>query len=416
MLSDFRPLLSNNKFIYLWVSQILSQLTINVVNFLLLIRIYSQTGSTIATSLLFISYAIPAIIIGPIAAAAIDIFEKRKMLMITNLLQASTIFFYAISHKTGLFLLFGVAMMYSFLNQFYVPAEFAALPDIVAKKKLAQANGLFFMTQTASLIVGFSLAGILNQIFGFTATLYVSSTFLFTAFVSVSFLSPMKGVEAIPKKFEDALAAFFERIMEGYRFIRQNSKIRYPFLLLMLLQISIAVIVVNIPVYAEVILRIPIELSGHILVIPVGLGAGLAGLTIPKLLENGWRKKRVIELSLAILAASIFFTVFVITSITSATRLLLGIASIFALGYSFVGVLIPAQTYLQESTPGGLRGRVFGNYWFLVTIATIFPVIFSGVITDILGIPFLLFSLGLLAVFVLVFSLKHGQKLIEDSF
>ena len=67
-------------------------------------------------------------------------------------------------------------------------------------------------------------------------------------------------------------------------------------------------------------------------------------------------------------------------------------------------------------TPGGLRGRVFGNYWFLVTIATIFPVIFSGVITDILGIPFLLFSLGLLAIFVLVLSLRYGQKAIEESF
>ena len=416
MLSDFRPLLANKNFIYLWISQILSQLTINIVNFLLLIRIYGQTGSTIATSLLFISYAIPAIIIGPIAAAATDLFEKRKMLMITNLLQAATIFFYAISHKTGLFLLFGVAMMYSFLNQFYVPAEFAALPSIVAKKKLAQANGLFFMTQTASLIGGFSLAGLLNQIFSFTTTLYVSSSFLFAAFVSVSFLSPMKGGQAIPKKFEDALVTFFERIMEGYRFIRRNSKIRYPFLLLMLLQISIAVIVVNIPVYAEVILRIPIELSGYILAIPVGLGAGTAGLTIPKILHLGWRKKRVIEISLAVLAASIFFTVFVITSITTELRLIFGVASIFALGYSFVGVLIPAQTYLQEKTPGGLRGRVFGNYWFLVTIATIFPVIFSGVITDILGIPFLLFSLGLLAVVVLVMSLKYGQKVIEESF
>jgi len=416
MLSDFRPLLSNNRFIYLWISQILSQLTINVVNFLLLIRIYSQTGSTIATSLLFISYAIPAIIIGPIAAAATDIFEKRKMLMISNLLQASTIFFYAISHKTGLFLLFGVAMMYSFFNQFYVPAEYASLPNIVAKKKLAQANGLFFMTQTASLIVGFSLAGILNQILGFTTTLYVCSTFLFAAFVSVSFLSPMKQGVTIPKKFEHALVTFFERIMEGYRFISQNTKIRYPFLLLILLQISIAVIVVNIPVYAEVILRIPIELSGHVLAIPVGLGAGIAGLTIPRILENGWRKKRVIELSLAILAASLFFTVFVITSITTGARLIFGVATIFALGFSFVGVLIPAQTYLQEKTPGGLRGRVFGNYWFLVTIATIFPVIFSGVITDILGIPFLLFSLGLLAFFVLVLSLRYGQKAIEESF
>ena len=80
MLSDFKPLVLNKNFRYLWISQILSQLTINIMNFLLLIRLYVDTGSTIATSLLWISYAIPAVAIGPIAAAAVDIFERRKVL------------------------------------------------------------------------------------------------------------------------------------------------------------------------------------------------------------------------------------------------------------------------------------------------------------------------------------------------
>lgn len=121
MLTDYRPLSKNFKFLYLWASQILSQLTIYVMNFLLLLRLFEKTGSTIATSFLWVAYALPAILIGPFAAA---------------------------SHRTSLFLIYGVALAYSFLNQFYVPAELATLPSVVKKKVLPHANGLFFLTQT----------------------------------------------------------------------------------------------------------------------------------------------------------------------------------------------------------------------------------------------------------------------------
>ena len=61
MMEDFKPLIKNTKFVHLWTSQILSQLTINIMNFLLLIRLFEHTGSTIATSLLWAAYALPAI-------------------------------------------------------------------------------------------------------------------------------------------------------------------------------------------------------------------------------------------------------------------------------------------------------------------------------------------------------------------
>src|SRR4030042_2096834 len=155
MSKDYRTIFKNKSFLYLWSSQIFSQLSINILNFILLIKIYSETKSSIATSFLWVSYAIPAIIIGPIAAASVDIIDKRKMLIITNLLQCLTIFFFAFISEQSLFLLYGIVIVYSFLNQFYIPAEQSSLPAIVEKKSLALANSLFFITQQISLIVGF---------------------------------------------------------------------------------------------------------------------------------------------------------------------------------------------------------------------------------------------------------------------
>jgi MFS family permease len=83
------------------------------------------------------------------------------------------------------------------------------------------------------------------------------------------------------------------------------------------------------------------------------------------------------------------------------------------MGLSFVGILVPSQTFLQESTPPSLRGRVFGNTWFLVTVASVIPVIFSGSIVEIFGIKFLLLMLSLFAFSLFVISKRFGDKFVS---
>lgn len=415
MVDEFRPLIRNSRFIAVWVSQILSQLTINIMNFLLLIRLFAITGSSIATSLLWVAYALPAILIGPIAAASVDMVDRRKMLMVTNLAQSLTIFTYAFLHESRFFLLYGIAFIYSLLNQFYVPAEAASIPSVVPKKYLAYANGLFFLTQQGALVVGFGVAGILNQILGYTNSLYLCAAFLFLAFISVSFLPKLKVDEKVPKGLEEAIIGFFTRISEGYYFIKEHRYILLPFVLLMAIQVATAMVVVNVPLLAKEILAISINSAGTLIIVPAGIGAGLAGFFIPKVLRNGVRKKRVIEYSLMALGLLLLILGFVIPELGGGTRTILGSLSVFAIGFSLVGIIIPAQTFLQEATPGGMRGRVFGNFWFLVTIATILPVIFSGTITELLGIRSLFLILGGLAVTGLIFSRRFGQRVIENG-
>lgn len=414
-MKEFRPLLKNKNFKYLWASQILSQLTINILNFILLVRLFEKTESTIATSLLWVAYALPAIIIGPFASVSVDLVDRRKMLMVTNLAQSLTIFTYVFLFESRLFLLFGIAMAYSFLNQFYVPAEVASLPSLVKKNDLPQANALFFLTQQAALIFGFGVAGLLKKFLGFSNSLILSSIFLFLAFISVSFLPKMAVYETIPRNFEKAIITFFSRIFEGYRFIKNRKSILFPFLLLLGLSTGLTIVVVNVPAIAKYILKIDVHSAGLLIVVPAGVGAALGALTVPKLLKYGWRKKKVIDVSLSIMTTTIFVFTFIIPILPGFLKVLIGFLSIIFIGASFIGVFIPSQTYLQEVTPGGLRGRVFGNFWFLVTIATIFPVIGSGAITEIFGIQMLLFLLGGMNLTSLFVSKQFGQKLIEEN-
>lgn len=415
-MKDFLPVLKNKKFLYLWTSQWTSQLTINLMNFLLLIRLFTLTGSSIATSFLWIAYSLPALLIGPFASATVDLFSRRKMLIWTNLLQALTIFVFAILQRNNLFLLYGTVFIYSLLNQFYVPAESASLPAVVSKKDLPHANSLFFLTQQGSLVLGFAVSGVLAQILGFEIAFMLCAFIVFIAFVSTIFLPEMKPESELPAKFEDAVSHFFTSISGGYQFVKENKKILMPLLILFSLQIVLSVVTVNVPVIAKDIFRISLNSAGLAIVVPAGIGAAIGTLVITKLLKRGWRKKKAIEAFLMVISLTVLLLAFLLPELRGVTRVIVGFILTVTLGISAVGILIPAQTYLQESTPGGLRGRIFGNFWFITTAASVIPVIFSGTVVELLGIRTLMLLIAGLTVFGLVFSKKYGQKFLENGF
>lgn len=394
-------------FYYLWVSQILSQLTINLMNFLLLARLFSQTGSSIATSLLWVSFALPAIFFGPIGAVTVDLFSRRKTLMFTNFMQALVIFLYFWINESSMFLLFFVVLAYSFFNQFYIPAETALLPSLVSKEKLAKANSLFFMTQQSSLILGFGFAGLIQSWISFSGSILLCSILLFLAFVSVSFLPKVDIKSKVVISFENAISTFLNSILEGYRFIKARKIIMYSLVLILSIQIALAIVTINLPAVATDILKLSLNLLGVMLVIPAGIGALIGALYISKKLGKDYRKKTVIEFGLLLLGIS--------TLLICLGYLWLSPLLVLLLGLGFVFVNIPTVTFLQEITPTVLRGRVFGNLGFLITLVTIFPVLLSGFITELIGVRYIFIMMGIVALIGLFLIKKHGQKVLTDN-
>jgi len=412
-MKEYKFLVSNRNFVYLWTSQILSQLAINVMNFLLLTRLFSLTNSSIATSFLWVAYSLPTILVGPFASAYVDMADRKRLLMITNFLQFLVILVYAFTFNVRVFLVYGVALAYSFLDQFYVPSELAFLPSVVGKTDLPFANGLFFLTQQFSLVAGFGFAGVLNQLLGFRNSLILCSLFLFIAFVSVSFLPKMKMGQIKNKSFDKLIFDFFARIKEGYNFIKTHKKVLFPFLLLLGMQVSLAIAMVNIPLVAKEILTIHYDKAGILMIVPAGIGASIGAIWVPSLLKKlEIRKKKIVEVSLALIGVSVFLFSFLFIWLNDFWKIIFSLVLLVILGASFVGVVVPTQTLLQEAVPGGLRGRIFGNFWFLVTVASIFPVIFSGAFTEFLGVRFLLLIISASSFAAGVFLRRKGDDLI----
>lgn len=393
--------LSNKDFVKLWISQATSQFALNVVNFLILFKLFTSTSSTIAVSFLWLAYSIPALLVGPIAATLVDYVNKKKILIITNILQAIVILLY-LPIKERFFLIYGVVFIYSFLNQFYMPAESASIPKLVKKGSLPQANGLFVLTVQSSVLVGFGLGGFINKYLGTEAGFLLCSALLLIASLACFSLPKLEVRGKI--QLEAGIESFFKKVVDGYLFIKNNNRVLFPFLLLTGMQIVSTVIVVNVPALATEVFGMSINDASLALVVPGAFGAILGTFSVPRLLAKGIRKRVIIERSVLLSVAIILLVVFVVGALDGVAKGLMISGVAFFSGTVFIGIIVPAQTFLQEVTPGGLRGRIFGSLWFIITLATIAPLLLSATITELVGVRMLFLVIASLACFVFIYS------------
>ncbi|MEK9200641.1 MAG: MFS transporter [Patescibacteria group bacterium] len=403
----FKKLLAHKNFKLLWSSQLLSQLTINLVNFSILSTIFEQTSSSIAVSLLWVAYSLPALFFAPFSGSIVDAFSRRKMMIATNFLQAITVSLYLFVPDGKVFILYALVFIYSALDQLYLPSQQASLPKIVGKELLPSANGLFLMTQQASFLVGFGLGGILLSIFSRDVTTIISTVMLLLATLAVYILPKDSRKESVDE--EKNLGRFWDDFKEGFAFVRGHPVVMFPLLLIVFTQVFITIIATNLPSYTKNILGMSINHASITLVVPGAAGAFLLTYYLHKILKKT-RKKIVIQNSLFM--GGLCLLAMAGLRYTEALRLPLSIAVAVGLGISIAGVMVPAQTLLQEHTPSWFRGRVYSSLSFLLIGATSVPLIISAAITDAIGISGLFVTLAVLLLSMCYFIYKRSDHVL----
>lgn len=390
----------------LWGSQLFSQITLNLINFVIILRIFEVSHSTVAISLVWVFYAIPAILLGPFSGTIIDLYPKKKILTLTTLIEAVIVLGYLLA-KTKVWPIYSIIFFYSLINQLYIPAEAATLPGVIPKKLLPTANGVFLFTIYGSFLLGFGLAGPLIRLVGKEAPFLLGSLFLLSASFLVSKL-PQK-TEIRLKKIAD-IQVFFERVREGYQFLKSESKILFPILLLVLAQVAVGVLAVLTPSFATETLGIDLLDAGLILMPPAVIGAILGARTVIGLLERKIRKKKLISFGI-ILGGILLLILALLVFHSGSLRIVFTMIIAALLGLCFVFLVIPIQTLIQEATPADFRGRVFGLLSFGITVATVLPVLIAATVADILGANFMITLIGVLSLVLGSYSLRESYEI-----
>ena len=170
-------------FTFVWTGQLVSVLASGATSFALTIWAYQTTGSATALGVISTSFLIPFLVLSPIAGAMVDRYNRKLMMMLSDLAAAAGTMAVLVLHTTGglsVWHLYLTAILVGLGNTFQWPAYSAAISTMVPKEQYQRANGMMSLVDSGPGVFAPILAGALYPIVGLTGILVIDlATFAF---------------------------------------------------------------------------------------------------------------------------------------------------------------------------------------------------------------------------------------------
>lgn len=428
----YSALFANKGFCLLWIAQIFSQFADRIifVVFVTIIAIkFDPSGkSTSLQSWLYIAFTIPAILLTAIAGVYIDKWNKKAVMIITNILRGIIILLLPLFDKT-LISLYILAFLMSSVTQFFVPAEASIIPSIANKYQLLTANSLFATTMMASLIFGFALGDPMINIFGINYVHWGIGIFFF---ISALFLVFVK-YKPLPKD-DSVKSTFASDLKEGLVYIKNTPVVRSAMLKLAgLFSIIVMLSIMSIGLSQKYLYpdnpTMGAQKFAYIVVfcgIGMVFGAFLVGNSFRKIEKHFlvYTGIFVCGISLLLFSAlplipqvSVFhfkahsILIFYLEKFDLTYPMLYSYVVAFLTGISTALVAIPTQTILHTEIDPQVRGKVFGILFTLLSTASALPVLVAAWGAELIGVARMILFIGIpVALFGFYKLLKYNKN------
>ncbi|MFD7626955.1 MFS transporter [Streptomyces sp. NPDC059851] len=347
------PLRRVRGFRWFWLSRVVSGLGSAVTTVALPVLTFQETGSPLMVSLVAAAATLPYVVFGLIAGTVADRMDRRRLMIVTEWLNAACIasvpLASALGFLTGGQVLF-VALASASLTLFFEAGVYGFVPDVVGKDKLTEANSAVYGAQTVVRIAGNALAGGLIVVFRPAGTLALDAL---SFAVSALLLRAVARTVTPPEK--PAAAAkrpgFGQSVREGLRFLHHHPTLRLMTVVGTLQSFSGGAIIGQLVVFADRVLGVHGS-DGRIGLLYMAWSAGGIGGSF--LLPRLRRRFEAVPLLLGVLPLGALLGLVVV--LTSDWRIAL--VALTAWGSAYLVVLVNTMTYSQEVTPSELQGRV----------------------------------------------------------
>ena len=385
----------NHNFRNLWFSQIISQLG-DWFNLIASAALVAQlSGSGLAIGGLFLARLLPPFLLGPVVGVVADRFDRRKILIISDLLRAVLVLnFLFVRSADDIWLLYALTILQLSISAFFEPTRAAILPGIVDYRDLVTANTLASVTWSTMLALGAALGGLATAALGITSAFVIDAgTFLVSAWF-VTRLSP--GVSELSETEGTINTAGWRAFVDGLQYLWQ----RPPILVIALLKASSALAFGGIEI-VQVTLAEEVYPMGNdasatlgLIYLAVGLGTGLGPLLARRVTGD-----TPLNMYWAILFGyGAMVAGYATIGWSSTLAVVLAGTLIRTVGTGINWVY--ASSLLQLMVPKGYLGRVFAFDLAMMTLASSASTLWAGWAKDNLGwSPYQIsVALGLIAV------------------
>jgi MFS family permease len=368
---DARSLRESTPFRRLWVGQLISlvgrQITLVAVPF----QVYSLTRSALDVGLLGIVQAVP-LICGSLAGGAIaDRFDRRRVLIVTQLGLATCSGLLALGAFIGnppLLELYAVVALAALIGAVDAPTRTAIIPNLVGVDRLAGALSLNIVLFQTTLVAGPAIGGLVIAHLGLPAA-YSVDVFTFSAALTAVALLPPQGRSSSER--ERPVAA----ILRGLSFARRQPVILGGFamdLAAMIFGLPRAVF----PVLAATTFHAGPQGLGLLYAAP-GFGAVIAALASGSVARSK-RLGRIIVVAIVAWGLAIIAFGF-------ATTLWIALVLLAVAGGADSFSAVCRTTIMQRIAPDELRGRLTSLYFMVVTGGPNLGDVETGIVANAFG-------------------------------
>ena len=206
--------LRQRNFGLLWAAGLISLIGDWVLVVGLPIEVYARTGSTLATMGMTLAFLIPAITLGSVAGVLVDRWDRRRLMIIVNLLLAVTLLPLLAVDALGIWVAYAVLLAASCLAQLFEPAEAALLPNLLEggdERDLVTANALNGLNNNLARIIGPVIGGVAVAAGGLTAVALVDAVTFVVAAILLLAIRTTRGRAQPPPDTPGAEAAPIEQ-------------------------------------------------------------------------------------------------------------------------------------------------------------------------------------------------------------
>jgi dTMP kinase len=416
----YRRLFTNRNFSKLWIAQTISGIgDWLVVGLLIPLVTDISNGSSMAVAGIMIAKIIPSLLLGGVLGVAVDRFDRRKLMIICDVINGvlclGLLFMYSVPPAAALTLVYSITFLMEICNLLVVPAKNALIPSLVDERDLAAANGLSYTTQQASMLVGLLASGAIVATFvAIVRGLVAAQVPLFSAALKTApyygiLTGPLAGVALDSLSFlasalliwrirahakaelagsgEFGLRLFGREVLESFTVLKERRELRG---LLISIGFAIlgggAVVSVGLVYVKDLVGGIP--LLEHV-------------PPLQRMASQGWQTFMMAFLALGMFLGAVLVPriaarfslealfvagvgLFGFSMLGFATTGYYAVAALFAIasGFCVAQVTVAGNTFIAETVPDEVRGRVFTALESVLRVALLASMVIVAPIGD----------------------------------
>jgi MFS family permease len=348
--------------------------------------VYRLTGSIILLGTIAFLTQIPSLFVSPLMGVINDRFDRRKLLMFTQILSMVQAFIISALVLTGVIQVGHILILsltLGFINSLDAPVRQAFYTKLVPQKVLGNAIALNSATFNCTKLIGPTIGGILIAMVG------EGICFLINGISFIGVIWALNKIQTAKSLQERVQGKVWSELKEGFKYSTGTLPIRSILIFTAVLSLTAMPFPMMLPAFVKTDLQGGSELYGYFIA-STAIGSLIATLYLAA-------RKSVLGLAKVVMFACGMQGIALITFALTHTEWLSMVVCFF-IGFSSISCLASCNTLIQSLTDEDKRGRVMSYYTMSFLGFTPIGCLLQGYLADKIGLHAVFLLCGCLVV------------------